>query len=217
MENEKAVETPVVMEGKRSIGKLIFSISLIAICSILVIGITLCSFLTKNFNPGLNDPDYIVIKTSNTSSSSNNTMYSKNTDEYKKLMELYNNSFETTLFTAMFQGISVESVSEQEGYKSLSSLSGTYIEFNYTSSQTMYVNGQSFDDFAKERQDKTGTRPIVSNTDYISVFIEVKNTTSLTEVLLYFRYRDTGTNNYSYIRLKTYAVQNELYDYVESL
>ena len=216
MENENniSIEKEVVKTG---LAKRIIAISLLVLCTLIVVGVTLCSFVPKSFNPGLNDPAYIVVHTKDSSSPANGSTYQKNSDEYKELMKLYNDSFETTIFGALFQGKAFEGVTEAEGYKSLNSLSGPYLEFNYTESQTIYINGKTFDEFADEREAREGIKPIVSNSSYISCVIEVSNSTSLAQINVYFKYRDTGTNNYSYIRLLTYAKQASLYDYIENL
>ena len=211
MENQENLE--MQEEVKSGIANKIVSIVLLALCVALVVTVVLCSFLPKNFNPGLNEPDYIVVHTQDTSSPANKSQYAKNSEEYKELLRLYNESFETTVFGALFQGRALEGVTEEEGHKSLSSLSGPYLEFNYTTSQKVYVNGELLVDYLA----KQGKSPMVSNTDYISAVVEVYNTTSLSQIRVYFKYRDTGTNDYSYIRLATYAKQSALYDYIEDL
>lgn len=213
-ENNVSIEEEVVKSG---LGKKIASILLLVFCSLIVVGVTLCSFLPKSFNPGLNDPSYIVVHTKDSSSPANGSTFEKDSDGYNELLKLYKESFETTVFGAMFQGKAFEGVTEKEGYKSISSVSGPYLEFNYTESQTIYVNGKTFDEFAAEREARDGTKPIVSNSSYISCVIEVKDSDTLTEINVYFKYKDTGTNEYSYIRLATYAKQSALYEYIENL
>lgn len=193
---------------KKVIWKRILSIALVAICAALVVGVTLCSFLPKSFNPGLEKPSYIRLFSS-INSSINDTTYTSDSDEYKEIMELYNQSFETTVFGAMFQGKALEGITFKEGYQSLSSLSGTYIEFNYDEVQTIKINGKTLEEAGIESQ--------FSNHQYRSVVIEVINSESLSKLNVYFRYNDTGYSTYSYLRFETYAKQFALYDYLQKL
>ena len=182
----------------------ITSIALLVLASIIMIGVVLMSTVKKDFNYGFNAPQLVTLHTESTSNINNGATLTKGTDVYNKFMTLYNDSFKTTLFGAMFQGKLGAGVTAKEGYKSLSSLSGTYVEFFYTEAQSIKIAGKQYD------------ATIVSNTNYISIIIEVKNTTSFDEISAYFKYRDTGTNNYSYIRFVSYASQANLYDFVEN-
>ena len=208
MKKEKAERLDIqeeVTEKKPGLASRIISIVLMVIFAGIAILVIFASFLPKNFNPNLNDPTFIKIYQSDTQSASYGTVYGENTEEYKKIMELYNDSFKTTLMSALFQNKLGEKVTVKEGYKSLSSLSGTYIEFFYNESQNIMLDGQEY------------KAEIVSNTSYIRVVIEVLDTTDFSQINVYFKYRDTGANNYSYVRFLTYARQAELYDYIEKL
>ena len=208
VEQVKTDEYQVETKTSAGVGKKIFSIALIVLCAVIVIGVTLGSYVTKSFNPGLNDPTYIVIHSSS-NSSVNNSTYGQNSEEYKKLLSLYKDSFETTVFGALFQGNAFEGVTEKEGHVNLSSLTGTYLEFNYSDSQVIKINGKTL----KE----AGITPMVSNTNYRSAVIEVINSESFTQINVYFKYSDSGINNYSYIRFLTFAKQASLYEYIQSL
>ena len=225
MENENIIENEENVEKPKKAGKgrIITSIVLLVLCAILVVGTVACSFIKKDFNPGVNDPDYIIIQTNNSSSSVNGTSYFKNsTNEsnkavYDEIMSLYKESFKTSFYTALFQGKAGAGVTEQDDYKSFSSISKPYIEFRYNTTQTLYVNGKPYSVYAEDRQAEGGQSAIVSNSDYISIIVEVVDSSSLTQMNIYFRYRDTGTNNYSYIYLSTYAKQSALYDYIANM
>ena len=182
----------------------ITSIALLVLASVIMIGVVLMSTVKKDFNYGFNAPQLITLHTSSTSNINNGATLTKDTETYNKFMALYNDSFKTTLLGAMFQGRLGAGVTAKEGYKSLSSLTGTYAELFFNESQQLKLNGKKYD--AK----------IVTNTDYISVVVEIKNTSSLGETVAYIKYRDTGTNNYSYIRFVSYASQANLYDFVEN-
>jgi len=189
-----------------STARKVISIVVLALVAILSISIILCAYLPKNFNFGLNNPEYIIVHSTD-NKNVDNTSYFKQGEYsdgkvYNKIMDLYNQSFKTTILGAMFQGKAFTNVSAEEGYKSLSSLTGTSIEFVYQNSQKLMLNGKPY------------KASIVSNTDYISVVIEVVNNQSLAKVNAYFKYRDTGSNNYSYVRFATYSAQADLYDYL---
>ncbi|MBO7508283.1 MAG: hypothetical protein J6T39_01395 [Clostridia bacterium] len=189
---------------KSQIWRKITSIALLVLASVIMIGMVLMSTVKKDYNFGFNAPELITLHTESSNNMNDGATLTRGTDAYNKFMTLYNDSFKTTLFGAMFGGKLGSGVVEKEGYKSLSSLTGTCVEFFYTQSQKLIVNGKTYD--AK----------IVSNTDYISIVIEINNTTILSEVNAYFKYRDTGTNNYSYVRLVSFAAQTELHDFVEN-
>ena len=203
------IEAQTMVKEKSSISKKIFSIALIVVCAIIVVGVTLGSFLPKSFNPGLNDPTYIVLHSS-TNSSAEGLAFEKAKDkQYEEILSLYKQSFETTFFGALFQGKAFDGVVEQEGYKSLNSLSGTYLEFNYSESQVIRINGKTLEE--------AGITPMVSDTNYRSVIIEVVNSESLAQINVYFKYNASGTSNYSYIRFLTFAKQTSLYEYIENI
>ena len=214
MKNNKKVEnkSEVVNSASKSNTSRIVSIVLIVLFAVVTLAIVLCSFLPKAYNLDLANPDQIKIHMADTSNDAHGTVYIKGDErtgaEYNKIMSLYNDSFKTTVLSAVFQGKALTGVKVEEGYKSLSdsSLKGSYyIEFMYDSAQKLMVNGKEYN------------ANIISDTDYISVVIEVNNTTSLSKINAYFKYRATGENNYSYVRLETYATQNALYDYIQSL
>ena len=202
---EEQEQKPLV---KKNIWQRVLSIALIVICVALVVGVTLCSFLPKSFNPGLNEPSYIRLFSSS-NSNINNVTYNSDSDEYTQIMSLYNESFETTIFGALFQGKASEGVSFKEGYQSLSSLSGTYIEFNYNEVQTIKLNGKTLKEAGIDTQ--------FSNQNYRSVVIEVVDSDSFAQINVYFRYNDSGSTTYSYLRFLTFAKQSALYDYLQKL
>lgn len=214
MKNNKKVEnkSEVVSVTNKSNTSRIVSIVLIVLFTIITLAIVVSSFLPKTYNLGFKDPALIRIHLADHDDTVNGTVYGKNiegrAEQYDKLMSLYNDSFKTTVLSAVFQGKAFTGIKVEEGYKSLSesSLKGSdYIEFLYDESQTLVVNGKEYQ------------ANIVSDTNYISVMIELNNSTSLSKINAYFKYRATGENDYSYVRLETYATQNALYDYIQSL
>lgn len=204
------VQTQTVVENKdkASAFSKILSLVLLAVALMLAVGTILLAVLPKNYNIGLAEPTRIVIHANaNEYADINKSEYTKSDDNgvYDKLMKLYNNSFKTTCINAMFQGKLFDSAVINEGYKSLSSLNGIYIEFLYDDSQELKINGQKYD------------ADIINDTDYRSVVIEVKNSNSLTQINAYVKYRDTLSNDYSYVRFVSYAEQADLYNYITTL
>lgn len=185
--------------------KKVLGISVMVVLIAIILTITICSFLPKSYNFGFETPSSIEIHTSDSSSPQNKRFVQKDSAEYKKIMSLYNESFNTKVLTAFLQGKINQNVKVQEGYKSISSISGPYLVFCYSTSQKVVLNGKEYN------------ADIVSDSNFIEVVIEVKNTTSLTEINAYFKYRDTGLNNYSYVRFSTLATQSNLYNYIENM
>ena len=182
---------------------------LAAVCCVLLVGIilsiSLLSFLPKDYNFNFSTPDLIKIYVGEKTSSTYGQTFSKETEEYQKIYDLYNNSLKTKLITALFQGKINEGVTAEEGYKSIGSVGTPRLEFCYNEIQTLYLNGKEYN------------ANIISDESYYIIVIEVKNSTTLTEVNAYFKYKTTSTGNYSYVRFASYAVQNELYDYLKNI
>src|SRR5574344_1969730 len=207
-EVEKIENKSVEVAKKPSTANRVVSIILVVITSIILVGITLCTFVQKNFNFGINAPARVVVYTSDVAVSG--TTYYNDNDHgtanravYDKIIKLYNDSFGSSILVALFQGKAFSGITVTEGYKDLSDStisSGTYIEFDYTTAQKFKVNGKDYD------------VDIVSDTDYIAVVIQVSDSTSLAETNAYFKYKATGTNQYSYVRLSSYSAQSGLYD-----
>lgn len=205
-ENIKIEQKVIVKKEKVSVFNKILSLVLLALASVLALGTILCAVLPKNYNINLAEPTRIVVHSS-TNADVNKSVYEKGSSNgvYEKIIKLYNNSFNTTALNAMFQGKLFDSVAVAEGYKSISSLNGTYIEFLYDETQQVKLNGQVYD------------ANIVSDVNYRSVVIEIKDTDNLTQINAYVRYKDTLENEYSYVRFVSYAIQGELFNYIESL
>lgn len=202
---ENAEITPKNSFKTKKIAKGFVGITLLLVLVAVIVSVAVLSFLPKDYNFNFNQPDSIEIHTSNSSSTQNKMFVSKNSKEYDEIIKLYNESFGSKVLTAIFQGKLNRQVEVTEGYKSISSLTGPYLVFCYESSQKLVLNGKEY------------KADIVSDSNFIEVVIEVKNTTNLTEINAYFKYRDTGLNNYSYVRFSTLAAQSNLYNYIENL
>ena len=206
MENENLEELQQESQKKiNGVGRKILSIALIAVLTAIAVLVTLSTVVTKNYSFNFNDPTLIKIHTNNSSSINNGLTFSNDSSEYKEILNLYNNSFKTKVISALFQGKLGEGVKVKEGYKSFSTLTGAYLEFFYNETQTLYVNGEKYE------------ANIVSDESYYVIAIEVTNSTNLTEVNAYFKYKNSNSSDYSYLRLTSYATQADLFDYIENL
>ena len=189
----------------KKIAKKFVGITLLFLLVAVIVTVAVLAFVPKDYNFGFNDPVTIEMHTANSSSPNNKRLLPRDSEEYNEIMKLYKESFESKFLTSLLQGKLNRQVEVTEGYKSISSLTGPYLVFCYESSQKLVLNGKEY------------KADIVSDSNFIEVVIEVKNTTSLTEINAYFKYRDTGLNNYSYVRFSTLAAQSNLYNYIENL
>lgn len=207
-DNTECDEADTKKEKKQKNHKLFWkrfaAVAVIVVFAAIIAAVSLCSLLTKSYDFGFNDPTFIRIHTSNSSSSNNNRAFFAGQDEYKKLLDLYKKSMQTKVITALFQGKLGEAVTAKEGYKSLA-ISGAYLEFNYNTEQKLYLNGQEYN------------ANIISDESYYTIVIEVTNNTNLAEVNAYFKYKTTGSGNYSYVRFASFAAQADLYNYIENM
>lgn len=186
--------------------KLFLSILFVTIMVGVIATISTFSCIEKSYDFGFNTPAYIKLHTTDKTSTSNNQIFDSGTEEYDKIIELYNQSLKTTLLDAALQGKAKNVVRAQEGFASISSssLEGTYIEFYYNEVQEVYLNGEKYE------------ANIVGDESYYVIVIEVLNSSSLSEVNAYFKYRSNNSSEYSYVRLTTFAAQAELYNYIEN-
>lgn len=197
----------VVIEKKQSknVSKII-SIILITLMSVIAVVTITFSVVPKNFDIGLERPDYIKLHTSN--QAYDQARYASDSEIYNDIMELYEKGFKTTLLDAMFKGKLTKGVTIEEGYKYFSSLSGTFVEFQYNveNVQTVKLNGKTY----------TPTNGI--NNQYISVLVEVNGNDGLNSITAYVRYGGTSTSTeYARIRFESYANQSALYSYINNL
>lgn len=176
---------------------MIIAAALASVVALTFIGLAI---FKKDFNPKLQTPTRVLVYASTDSPVS----YGQGSEEYDKIMRLYNDSFKTSTLDALFQGrISQGPRLVTQTYKNLASLQSSsyvYLEF-------IYNNPQLITDPSVKYSDKK----------YVSVVVEVLNTTSLSQVNAYIRYGEAGTNGYSYVRYVTYAAQANLYNYMKEL
>ena len=203
-ENKEIVTENESVQKPKKVGKLILSISLIVVLVAFSVLTILATFVSKNYNYNFNDPTLIRIRT-NDSSSKDGLTFNKDSEEYNEIMKLYNNSFNAKYISALLQGKLNDVVTVKEGYKSLSSLSGYYVEFIYDSVQKLVIDGEEYQ------------ANIVTDESYYVITIEVLNSTTLTETNAYFKYKNASSSNYSYIRLIPYSTQADLYEYIQNM
>ncbi len=183
----------------------ILSIIAIVLLGVIAAGVIACSFIPKQFNINLETPDYVVVWKDGVSEG---VTYLKNSEEYNQILEKYNASFKSTVLSSMFQGKLFASPNIVDSYHTLNlstliSDDAIFIEFRYDTVKTVKFNGEEYSDS--------------SDNKYVSIMIEVLDSQNLSEIKAYVRYGEAGTNNYSYYRYTTYAVQANLFDYINEI
>lgn len=186
--------------------KKILSIGALCLIAVLAAVIIIFAVVDKNFNPNLQTPDYIQIcinKTSNANVESydKNDEISERKDIYNNVMKLYNDSFNQKIMSGIFQGIVFSDTTIVRQGTSVSSLlsGGTFIAFNYNDTQILKLNGKVYS-YNNE-----------TNIEYRTLYVEVKNSSAMTDINIYVKKIDS---DYSYYRFVVKAEQAELYDYL---
>jgi len=185
-------------------------LSIVALCLIAALAAVIIIFavVDKNYNPNLQAPDYIQICI-NKSSDENVESYDKNDtiserkDVYNKVMKLYNESFSQKIMSGIFQGIVFNKTEiVRNVVTSIDSIlsNGTYIAFNYNDDQILKLNGEVY------------TYKNETNIKYKTLYVEVKNTTAMTDINIYVKKIDADS---SYYRFIVKAEQSELYKYLQ--
>lgn len=185
------MEEVLEKESKKMLGKRFWSILMLVVASLLVVGMVLCYFIPKSFAPAINTPAYVKVYSPN----SDGVVYNKDSNEYNKIMALYKGSFKVTIMDAMLNGKLSASGDYVEKYQSNpKSLESYAIELCYDDEQTI--------------KDYNG-----SYSTYLSIVITVTNTTDLSEVKVYYM----NTTSSSRVNYTTSAHQSALYDYLSNL
>ena len=182
---------------KKPVSRKVFSIILLCVASLVVVGMILCYFIPKNYAPAFNQPESVKVYTKTDSAG---RVYHNDSEVYNKVMELCTDSFKVTIMDALLKGKLSDGGdydTHSSGTKSNPKSLGDYkIELCYDSEQTIT-------DKAYEGEFKT----------YLSILIVVKNTTELSVVDVYYMF-NTSTSRVSF---ETYAHQSALYDYLANL
>lgn len=190
-------------------------LSIVALCLIAVLAgvIILFACIDKSYNPKIQEPDYIQIyinKTSgqNVESYYKNDEFSDRQAIYDNVMKLYNQSFNQKVMSGIFQGILFDNAKIVRESKSLSTLTGTYIAFNYSELQTLKLNGKVY-------TYKNGTTT-ETNIQFKTLWVEVKDVDAMSDINIYVEYYNQNssseTSKYKYV---VKAQQSDLYDYIQ--
>lgn len=187
------------MKNKKIIG--IVSAVLVLIVSLCFI---CCAFINKDYNFKLNEPTSIrVYKNDKVSTDIRNIGDTQ--EQYAQIMDKFNDSFKISFLNALFQGKGFENPKfvDKDVNQSLSNINSltdenTYIlYFYFDSAQKLMLNG-------KEVETTWNIKT------FTEVYIQVKNTTKLTEINAYIKY----SSNYARYKFTTYANQGKLFNYL---
>lgn len=205
--------------------KTILSIVLLAVLASLMIGITMVNLLKKDFlkPTGLKNTEPAYVKVYK-KASQDYEMFEKGSEEYNKIMELYNDSFSESIMNLIFNGKLKEDVTVTN--KTQSSLltsvvakatSTIYVQFCYNTPQEMMLNGEVYKNTANNSQ------------KYLSLLMEVRETTEMEAITIYVEranpktiggethYTPYSDRIYSSYRYNTFAKQADLYSYLEEI
>lgn len=186
-------------------------LSIIALCLIGVLAATIIIFSTVNtsYNLNLAKPDYIEVSINN---SNYKESYYANGDEehkavYNKIMNLYNASFKQKIMSGIFSGVIFNKPKIVYSGTSKNSIlnNGTFIIFNYSSEQTLMLNGKPYTYTYSSGSTET-------NIKYNTLYVEVKNSNSITTFNIYVK---NINSDYSYYRYSVQAKQADLYNYIQ--
>ena len=168
---------------------------LIYVLSIILIAIIVCvvslACIKKDFNYDFNSPEKIKVGV-------NGTEYAvTNKDIENKIMELYNDSFKTSVLSALFSGKAFDNTVFNEGYNNISSISssGYWLILSYGANKQDVKENTSF------------------NTKvYDTIYVQVLNSNEFTTITAYL-----VNNSSSYYKYTTYASQSNLYSYLNEV
>ena len=144
--------------------------------------------------------------------------YDSETDEFKKIIRLYNASRKENTLSSLFQGANGFTPEVKNDEVLLSTITtnsdGNYVVvFTYDEIQTLTLNGK---DYVNEDSETKET------VKYQQMFIEVANTTNFTEYNIYLvdesnANKDIDSNKKSYWHVSLIAHQSDLYAYVATV
>lgn len=186
----------------------ILSIVLMVIFCATAIVTTVFAIAPKNYNINLNAPDAVKLHTNGTTFDGAKFYKGGNDGVYDKIMTLYNDGFKTTMLHALFKGQLSTEPTIKEGYQSIDSLNGVYVEFIYytNNAQTISLNGVEYKP-TNSGYDKT----------YVSVMVQVNSIDTFSEMNAYIKYGGTSAKDYSRIRFTTLANHYQLHKYLVNM
>lgn len=189
-------------------------LSIIALCLIAIIAGTIVIFavVDKDYNLNLTKPDYIEIKINNNSNAQSYYADDEFADRqavYNEVMKLYNESFKQKIMSAIFGGTISSKPTIQKQYSTSFLSSGTFIIFNYEDEQELMLNGKSYE---HKKADGTISE---KNIKYKTLYVEVKDSTAMTDFNIYVKYENSSNSTASYYRYTVKAQQSKLYQYLQ--
>ena len=167
----------------------------IAVLSVLLIAIIITiiclSTISKDYGFGFNKPYRLEISVDQ----NGNQVLTKNSEQYSKIMDLYNESFKTSTMSALFSGKAFDSKEFKEEINSVSTITnnGYCLVFKYDTKQTL--------------NEKT-----TYSKEYDTIYIQVLDSEDFSLINAYLV---NSSNSSSYYKYSTYASQSNLYSYLE--
>lgn len=189
--------------------KKILSIVALTLIAILASSIIVFSCVDKDYNPNLENPDYIKIFVD---SSSSEAYFNDNTNEenqkvYNETLRLYNESFKQKMMSAIFNGTLFENPTISKLSPKKNSFStGIYINFHYNEKQILKLNNDVYT-YKTEKTTET-------NIEYNDLYIEVKDSENLTTFNIYVQKLNSS---YYYYHYTVRAKQADLYNYLKGI
>ncbi|MBE5746427.1 MAG: hypothetical protein E7359_03985 [Clostridiales bacterium] len=193
--------------------KKVLSIVALSLIAVLAGVIILFACIDKSYNPNITEPDYIQIYINKTSGQNTESYYKNDGIEdrkavYDEVLKLYNKSFNQKIMSGIFQGILFNDAKIVRETKTLSTLTGTYIAFNYEDLQTLKLNGKTY-------TYKNGSTT-ETNIQFKTLWVEVKDSDAMTDINIYVEYYNQNstseTSRYKYV---VKAMQSGLYNYIQ--
>lgn len=167
-----------------------------AILALIVICLITLSCIPKNYNFNFNT-DYDRIKIT----VNGNERAVTDKDIENKIMDLYNESFKTSMISALFNGKAFDGKTFSDGYTNVSSNtnSGYWLVISYGNNEQTLKEETNY-----------------SNKKYDKIYIQVLNSDEFTLVTAYL-VNTSNSSTSSYYKYTTYAKQSNLYDYLNKI
>lgn len=173
---------------------------LIGVLSALIVLIIVClislSCIEKDFNYNFNaETDRIKIGVKGTEYA----ITDQNIEN--EIIDLYNESFKTSMISALFEGRAFDDKTFNDGYNNISSITNTgyWLILSYGN------NEQTLNEESK-----------YSNKKYDTVYIQILDSNEFTTVNAYL-VNSSSSSTSSYYKYTTYARQSKLYDYLNKI
>ena len=202
-------------KGKNIVKIVIASVLIFVIISLLATTIVL-SLIKRDYNISLKAPTTIRIY-NNETNRFNDFTYEKDSAEYKAIITLLNDSYNTSLLSLLVtknldKEIYIENKNSQTNVKTNvieKNPDYFYIEFVYTGLNTLMLNDEPYY--------KTDTKEVVT---YTKLLLEIKPEGKFGEVTTYVenynKYSSTETISSSY-QIISYANQSTIYSYINGI